>query len=132
MVGIVIVSHNEKLADEIINFVEEMKRFDFPLLNAGGTPDGRFGSDPMHIKEIIEKAYIDEGVIIFADIGSSILNTQIAIDFLDEKIDKSKIIIADAPIVEGSLVAVSTNSNDQNSMKKILDELQQLKSFSKI
>lgn len=132
MVGIVIVSHNKKLADEIINFVDEMKRFDFPLLNAGGTPDGRFGSDPLYIKTMIEKAYIDEGVIIFTDIGSSILNTQMAIDFLEEKIDKSKIIIADAPIVEGALVAVSTNSDDKQSMKKILDELQQLKTFSKI
>ncbi|MDE6562675.1 MAG: hypothetical protein K2J98_00160 [Malacoplasma sp.] len=56
MVGIVVVSHNRKLADEVINFVNEMKRFDFPLLSAGGTEDGRFGSDPMKIKQGIEKA----------------------------------------------------------------------------
>ncbi|MDE5545294.1 MAG: PTS-dependent dihydroxyacetone kinase phosphotransferase subunit DhaM [Malacoplasma sp.] len=132
MVGIVVVSHNRKLADEVVNFVNEMKRFDFPLLSAGGTEDGRFGSDPMKIKEVIEKAYIDEGVIVFGDIGSSILNAQMAIDFLDDKFDKSKVIIANAPIVEGALVAVSTNSDDKNSMKRILDELVQLKNFDKV
>ena len=53
MVGIVVVSHNKKLAEETINFVSEMKKFDFPLLNAGGTLDGRFGSDPIDRKSVV-------------------------------------------------------------------------------
>ena len=37
MIGLVVVSHNRKLAEEIINFSNEMKQFDFPVENGGGT-----------------------------------------------------------------------------------------------
>lgn len=35
MIGLVVVSHNRKLAEEIINFSNEMKQFDFPVENGG-------------------------------------------------------------------------------------------------
>lgn len=132
MIGIVVVSHSKKLAQEVIEFVSEMKFNDFPLLNGGGTSDNRFGSDPMIIKDAIEKAYLEDGVMVFCDIGSSILNTKIAIDFLDQKFDKDKVIIADAPIVEGTLVAVVSNTQESNVVSKIQDELNKLKNTSKL
>ena len=37
MVGIVIVSHSKKLAHEIIELCNEMKKYDFPVINGSGT-----------------------------------------------------------------------------------------------
>ena len=91
MVGIVVVSHSEKLAHEVIELCNEMKKYDFPVINGSGTEGGNLGSDPMRIKDAIEKAYTNEGVLIFCDIGSSILNSEMAMEFLDESYDRAKV-----------------------------------------
>lgn len=127
MVGIVIVSHSKKLAHEIIELCNEMKKYDFPVINGSGTTGNHLGSDPMIIKEAIENAYSEDGVLIFGDIGSSILNSEMAIEFLDEEYNRSKIKIADAPIVEGTLIAMSINDG-----KTSLEELKDLKNFNKV
>lgn len=131
MVGIVIVSHSEKLAKEIIELCLEMKKYDFPVINGSGTDGGHLGSDPMRIKAAIERAYTKNGVLIFGDIGSSILNSEMAIEFLDEEYDKSKVKIADAPIVEGTLVAMAIN-DEKATLDSLLEELKEFKNFSKI
>ena len=120
MVGIVIVSHSKKLAHEIIELCNEMKKYDFPVINGSGTTGNHLGSDPMIIKEAIENAYSEDGVLIFGDIGSSILNSEMAIEFLDEEYNRSKIKIADAPIVEGTLIAMSINDG-KTSLEDILE-----------
>ena len=131
MVGIVIVSHSKKLAHEIIELCNEMKKYDFPVINGSGTTGNHLGSDPMIIKEAIENAYSEDGVLIFGDIGSSILNSEMAIEFLDEEYNRSKIKIADAPIVEGTLIAMSINDG-KTSLADILEELKDLKNFNKV
>lgn len=133
MVGVVVVSHSKQLAEEIIKLCNEMKKYDFPVVNGSGLldDDNLLGSDPMKIKEAIERAYTEDGVLIFSDIGSSILNSEMAIEFLDERYNKEKIVIADAPIVEGCLVMMSVNDGKTN-LKEILEELEELKKFKKV
>lgn len=131
MVGIVVVSHSKKLAHEVIELCNEMKKYDFPVINGSGTNGDYLGSDPMIIKEAIETAYSEDGVLIFGDIGSSILNSEMAIEFLDEEYDRDKIKIADAPIVEGTLVAMAVNDG-KTSIEDIIDELKEFKTFSKV
>lgn len=132
MVGFVVVSHSKALAEETIRLAEEMKRFDFPLLNGSGT-DGEFlGSNPFYIQEAIRKAYTEKGVIIFVDLGSSVFNAQIAIESLEDvNIDKEKVRIADAPLVEGLVAAVAINDEKAN-LEEILTELKEFKQFSKV
>lgn len=132
MIGIVIVSHNKKLGDEIIELCKEMKNKEFKILNGGGMEGGVFGSNPLTIKDSIEKAYEKDGVLIFCDLGSSILNSEMAIEFIEgDKYDKNLIKIADAPIVEGSILAVSMNDTE-TKIDDIESELQDLKSFKKV
>lgn len=131
MIGFVIVSHSKNLAHEIIELCSEMKKYDFPVINGSGTNGDHLGSDPMIIKEAIETAYSEDGVLIFGDIGSSILNSEMAIEFLDESYNREKIKIADAPIVEGTLVAMAINDG-KTSIESIIEELSELKTFSKI
>ncbi|HEY9575805.1 MAG TPA: dihydroxyacetone kinase phosphoryl donor subunit DhaM [Lachnospiraceae bacterium] len=132
MVGFVVVSHSKALAEETVRLALEMKHSEFPLINGSGTEGDYFGSNPLIIKEAIEKAYTEEGVLVFVDLGSSVLNTQIAMDFLDtDKYNLEKIKIADAPLVEGLIAAVAMNDT-KASLADILLELKEFKNFSKI
>ena len=110
MLGFVVVSHSKDLAEAVIHLANEMKRYDFPLINGSGTDGDFLGSNPLIIKEAILNAKTDKGALVFVDIGSSVLNTQVAIDFLaDEGVDIENIKIADAPLVEGLIAAVAIN-----------------------
>ena len=132
MLGFVVVSHSKDLAEAVIHLANEMKRYDFPLINGSGTDGDFLGSNPLIIKEAILNAKTDEGALVFVDIGSSVLNTQVAIDFLaDEGVDIENIKIADAPLVEGLIAAVAIN-DEKADIESILDELKELKTFSKL
>ena len=132
MVGFVVVSHSKDLAEAVIHLANEMKRYDFPLINGSGTDGDFLGSNPLIIKEAILKAKTDKGALIFVDIGSSVLNTQVAIDFLkDEGVDVENIKIADAPLVEGLIAGVAVN-DEKSDIESVLDELKELKTFSKL
>ena len=132
MLGFVVVSHSKDLAEAVIHLANEMKRYDFPLINGSGTDGDFLGSNPLIIKEAILNAKTDKGALVFVDIGSSVLNTQVAIDFLaDEGVDIENIKIADAPLVEGLIAAVAIN-DDKADIESILDELKELKTFSKL
>ena len=132
MLGFVVVSHSKDLAEAVIHLANEMKRYDFPLINGSGTDGDFLGSNPLTIKEAIMNAKTDKGALVFVDIGSSVLNTQVAIDFLaDEGVDVENIKIADAPLVEGLIAGVAVN-DEKADMESILDELKELKTFSKL
>ena len=132
MLGFVVVSHSKELAEAAIHLANEMKRYDFPLINGSGTDGDFLGSNPLTIKEAILNAKTDKGTLVFVDIGRSVLNTQVAIDFLaDEGLDIENIKIADAPLVEGLIAAVAIN-DEKADIESILDELKELKTFSKL
>ena len=132
MLGFVVVSHSKDLAEAVIHLANEMKRYDFPLINGSGTDGDFLGSNPLIIKEAILNAKTDKGALVFVDIGSSVLNTQVAVDFLaDEGVDIENIKIADAPLVEGLIAAVAIN-DEKADIESILDELKELKTFSKL
>ena len=132
MLGFVVVSHSKDLAEAVIHLANEMKRYDFPLINGSGTDGDFLGSNPLTIKEAILNAKTDKGTLVFVDIGSSVLNTQVAIDFLaDEGLDIENIKIADAPLVEGLIAAVAIN-DEKADIESILNELKELKTFSKL
>ena len=132
MLGFVVVSHSKDLAEAAIHLANEMKKYNFPLINGSGTDGDFLGSNPLTIKEAIMNAKTDKGALVFVDIGSSVLNTQVAIDFLaDEGVDVENIKIADAPLVEGLIAGVAIN-DEKADMESILDELKELKTFSKL
>ena len=79
----------------------------------------------MKISAAIENAFDKDGVILLFDLGSSLMNAEMAIEFLDEDI-KSKVEIIDAPLVEGAIVAAV-----YASMNKTIEEIKDnLKSMS--
>lgn len=128
MIGLVIISHSNKISQGVVELCYEMAGKDLKIISAGGTSDGRIGTDPILIKESIEKAYDGDGVGILVDIGSSIMSSELAIEMLDDKI-REKVFILDTPIVEGS-IAVSVQasiSNDIDEIKRVAEEVRNMK-----
>ena len=53
LVGIVVVSHSNTLAQEIINFVKVFKQEDFALENGGDVKREVYGTNVENVKEAI-------------------------------------------------------------------------------
>lgn len=106
MVGIVIVSHSWKIAEGVRDLAREMAQDFTGLFTAGGLEDGSIGTDAQRIADAINQADTGDGVIIMADIGSSIMSAETALELLEDEGTKINAVIADAPIVEGTICAV--------------------------
>lgn len=124
MVGIVIVSHSSNLADGVKEVASQMAS-EVKIEVAGGTSDGRLGTDIDKIKDAIKNVYSDDGVIILFDLGSSMMNTEMAIEFLDEHMRRN-IRMLDAPLVEGAVVA-AVDASIGKSLAEISAELNKMK-----
>ena len=113
MIGIVIVSHSADLARGVKVLAEQMGQGKLKIEAAGGVDnsDDPIGTDAMKILAAIQEVYSDDGVLVFMDMGSAILSTEMAIDFLDEN-QKSKIVLSGAPIVEGVIAASVAAAGD--------------------
>lgn len=124
MIGIVIVSHSPLIADGTKELALQMADPSLKIMAAGGTSDGKLGTDMKKIKSAIEKVNGPEGVLILTDLGSSVLTTEMVIDMMDDDDkDISKIQIANAPLVEGAVVAAveALFSDDIFSIKKTVE-----------
>lgn len=92
------------------------------ILTSGGDKDGDIGSNFEEINEIINEYAKDDGLIIFFDLGSSMLNCQMAIDMLDEE-KKSKVYLAGTPLIETS-VQVAVNASTGETLDEIISYLE--------
>ena len=100
MVGIVIVSHSEKIAQGVVELCKQMAP-DVPMVAAGGLADGKIGTDFQRIYEAIESVMGDDGVAVLFDLGSALMTTEMVM----EQFEEGKVMLADAPIVEGAVIA---------------------------
>ena len=100
MVGIVIVSHSEKLAAGVVE-IAKMMAPNAPLVAAGGLDDGDLGTSYSKISAAIDEVYSDDGVAVLMDMGSAVMTTEIVIEDKDD----SKVRMLDCPLVEGAVLA---------------------------
>lgn len=105
MVGVVIVSHSQKVAEGIREMALQMANPNQQIIAAGGMDDGSIGTDAFKVSEAIILANAGDGVAVLVDLGSAVLSTETAFDFLDDEL-RAKVKIADAPILEGAISAV--------------------------
>ncbi|MGX8715989.1 MAG: dihydroxyacetone kinase phosphoryl donor subunit DhaM [Lachnospiraceae bacterium] len=103
MVGLVIVSHSARIAEGICELARQMASPDLKLIPAGGMEDGQIGTDAFRIQAAIEEADSGDGVLILCDLGSAVMSTETALEFLEDPGLHAE--IADTPIVEGSIAA---------------------------
>lgn len=112
MVGIVVVSHSDKVAAGVCELAGQMAAAGQQLLAAGGMADGGIGTDAFKIQAAIEQADSGDGVLVMVDLGSAVLSSELAVEMLDEQL-KARVVIADAPILEGTVAAVVAASIGQ-------------------
>ncbi len=122
-IGVVLVSHSEYIAKGLRDLVNEMNDGSVPVVAAGGADGGRIGTSAIRIQEAIESLEECEHILIYADLGSSILSAETAMDIIDEDL-ADKVQIVDAPIVEGALAGVvqAVISDDVDEVVRVSEE----------
>ena len=123
-VGIVIVSHSPLVAEGAADMVRQMVGDEVPLAWCGGDPAGGLGSSVEAILAAIDSAWSDAGVAIFFDLGGAETNAEMAIEMLEPE-RAAKIVICNAPIVEGAVIAATEASggSDLATVKATAEEL---------
>ncbi|WP_353827527.1 dihydroxyacetone kinase phosphoryl donor subunit DhaM [Agromyces sp. SYSU T0242] len=110
-VGIVVVSHSELIARGVVELAGQMAEH-VRIEPAGGTDDGRIGTSFDRVTAAVTAADAGSGAVVLCDLGSAILTTETALDFLDDD-QRARVLIADAPLVEGAVAAsVAAESGD--------------------
>lgn len=104
MVGLVIVSHSKQIADGIMELLQPLTQGKVPLAAAGGTADGRLGTDALRIRDAIEQVASGDGVLVLVDLGSAVLNTEAALELLEPSV-RERVVLCGAPLVEGAVAA---------------------------
>lgn len=100
-VSIVVVSHSEKIADGAAELSAQMAP-DVMILAAGGTSDGRIGTSLEKVLAALEQVSGGDGAVILTDLGSAVMTAESALEFAGDPAD---VVLADAPLVEGTVAA---------------------------
>ena len=125
MVGIVIVSHSQKLAEGVVD-VTKIMADGCPIAAAGGMEDGSYGTSYEKIMNAIESVHGEDGVVVLMDMGSAVMTTEMVL----EEYDSDKVRMVDAPIVE-SAVAATVSAMCGSDLSTILEEIEDTKQTPK-
>lgn len=110
MVGIVLVSHSLELARGLADLASQVAGAEVRIEPAGGAPGGSLGTNGDSVREAIARADLGDGVVVLADLGSSILTVR----HLLEGKTNGHIRLVDAPFVEGAVAAAVMSSAGQS------------------
>ncbi|MBD2667017.1 phosphoenolpyruvate-protein phosphotransferase [Richelia sinica FACHB-800] len=115
MVGIVIVSHSKNLALGVQELAVQMVQGQVSLAVAAGIEDAAnpLGTDVMQVYEAIASVLSDDGVLVLMDLGSAVISTEMALEFLSPE-QRAKVHLCAAPLVEGTLAAAVAASTGKN------------------
>ena len=109
IVGVVIVSHSQKVAEGAAEMVLQMVGDDVPCAWTGGNPAGALGTDATRIRAAIEQVWNEAGVAVFVDLGGAEMNAEMAVEMLPPE-RAARVRICNAPIVEGAVVGATEAS----------------------
>ena len=79
MVGIVIVSHSQKLAEGVKELAEMMAN-DVHIEAAGGLDEGLLGTSFERVKVAIEDVCGTDGAVVLMDMGSAVMTAELAVE----------------------------------------------------
>jgi dihydroxyacetone kinase phosphotransfer subunit len=103
MIGLVLVSHSATLAAGLVELIGQLAP-DVTVVTAAGTDDGRIGTSPDAVTAALQAADSGDGVVVIPDLGSAVLSVRVAL----EDAPDPKIVLVDAPFVEGAVSAAVT------------------------
>lgn len=105
MVGVVVVSHSQKLAEGAVELAKLMAG-DANIVAAGGLDDGQAGTSFERIMSAVENVHGEDGVAVLMDMGSAVMTTEMVI----EALGYDDVVMIDGPVVEGAIVAALESS----------------------
>jgi PTS hybrid protein len=77
---------------------------DVTAVPAGGTADGRLGTDVERVMAAIQEADNGSGVVVLSDLGSAVLSADTALELLGGDWAR-RVVVANGPLVEGAVSA---------------------------
>jgi PTS hybrid protein len=77
---------------------------DVTIVAAGGSSDGRLGTDVEAIMRAVERADQGAGVVVLTDLGSALLSADTALELLGSEWSERAVRV-DGPLVEGAVAA---------------------------
>jgi phosphoenolpyruvate---glycerone phosphotransferase subunit DhaM len=115
-VGIVLISHSQALAEGAAELAAQMGVGEVTVRPAGGDGEGGLGTSIDLVERAVREADGGAGVVLIADLGSSVLTARTYLEDLEDSRagrpgePETKIVLADAPFVEGSVAAASASA----------------------
>lgn len=115
MVGIVIVSHSQALAEGVRELAEMMAR-EVKIACAGGLEEGLNGVSYERVMNAVEEVCGRDGAVIFGDMGSAMLTSELVL----EEMKDDRLFLVNAPLVEGVVRAavLASGGADVDSIVK--------------
>lgn len=107
MISVVVVSHSHALAQAAVQLAREMvpEGSGPRLAVAAGLDETTLGTDAAAIAAALEEVDSPDGVLVLVDLGSALLSTEMALEFVDPEL-AARVKISAAPLVEGLVAAV--------------------------
>jgi len=102
------VSHSAALADGLAEIAGQVAGDEVRIETAGGSSDNRLGTSGDLVEQALARADTGDGVVVLADLGSSILVVRHVLDYLGVN---GRIRLVDAPMVEGAIAAAVVASS---------------------
>jgi PTS hybrid protein len=128
-VGLVIVSHSAAIAAGLAELVAQVAGEDVPIVTAGGGPEGTLGTDGGRVLEAL-RTVDGAGAVVLADLGSSLLAVKAALAELTPEA-AGRIVLVDAPLVEGAIAAGVTASTGA-SLAEVVGAAEEARSVPKL
>lgn len=130
-VGLVLVSHSPQLSRGAAELAEQMGVGQVRALAAGGTSDGELGTGLDVVERAVRDADGGAGVVLLADIGSAVLTAKTLLSDFEVDPESPRVIIADAPLVEGAVAAASSAGTGAD-LDAVVAAAQQAAGFRKL
>lgn len=132
-VGLVLVSHSERLAEGVAELAVQLGGDDVPIAAAGGDGDGGLGTSIEKIERAIHQVDRGAGVLLLADLGSAVLTIKALLDEFTPAATTPDphVALADAPLVEGAVAAVVTAAAGAD-LATVLASAEEARSFRKL
>jgi dihydroxyacetone kinase phosphotransfer subunit len=127
MIGLVVVSHSDKAAEGICDIAAQMGGGNARIEAAGGDGDGGVGTNANQIEEALETADDGDGVVVLVDLGSAVMNTELAMEMTD-----TEAVIADAPILEGALEAAVESTSSKATLDSVVESAEGAREYRKL
>lgn len=141
MVGLVVVSHSAKAAEGVREVAAEMGGADARIVAAGGDPDGGVGTSASAVREAIETAAglgedgagdAPDGVVVLVDLGSAVMNAELAIEMIEGERSDVSVRVADAPVLEGALNAAVEAAGSAATLDSVVAAAEEARDYRKL